>query len=209
MIRSKYFIVGIIFIGMMLPLSAHGAKAIGKITGLTGTAQIVREAVPSPITVTLGRPVHLRDRVRTGADSRLRIELIDGSILTLGERTDITLDQFEFVPEKKKRSAFFGIALGKLRIFARDLLKFKERDFKVRTPTAVLGVRGSLFLVWVTKVDSTIATMVVCFEGYGQVTSDYDPSQFVDLRAGNATDVIGPNPPTKPVLLTQEQLDQL
>jgi len=80
MIRSKYFLIGIIFIAMMLPLSAHAAKAIGKITKLIGTAQILREAVPSPITVTLGVPVHLHDRVRTGADSRLRIELIDGSV---------------------------------------------------------------------------------------------------------------------------------
>ena len=109
---SKYIIIGIVFMTMILPLSAHGAKAIGKITKLTGTAQILREAVPSPITVTLGMPVHLHDRVRTGADSRLRIELIDGSVMSMGERTDINLDEFEFVPEKKKRSAFFRIALA-------------------------------------------------------------------------------------------------
>ncbi len=63
--RSNYFIIGIIFIAMILPFSAHAAKVIGKITRLVGTAQILREAVPSPITVTLGMP---RSFTRQGQD---------------------------------------------------------------------------------------------------------------------------------------------
>lgn len=207
--KYKYIIIGIIFAAIVFPLSAHAAKPIGEITALRGTARIFREAVPRPIPVYTGMSVYLQDRVTTGANSSLRIELIDGSILSLGEKADLDLDKFEFHPKKKKRSAFFKIALGKLRIFARDLMKFRERDFKIGTPTAVVGVRGTLFMVWVEKVDSTIITKVVCFEGMTQVTSAFDPSQYVDLTGGYSTDVLGPNPPTKPVLLTQEQLIEL
>lgn len=120
-----------------------------KITRLKGKAEIIREAVPTPITASLGMDLELHDRIETAVDSRLRIELIDGSILSLGEEADLDLSEFEFDPREKKRSALFGMDIGKVRVFANDLEGFRKRDFKIQTPTAICGVRGTLFLVWV------------------------------------------------------------
>ena len=80
------WIVGLALLILAFPLTAHAADVIGKITRLKGTATIYRQAVSSPMKVTKGMPVHLGDRVKTGADSRLRIGLKDGSILTMAEK---------------------------------------------------------------------------------------------------------------------------
>jgi len=95
--------IAIVFLITILPVAAHAADVIGKITRLKGTATIYRQAVSKPIKVSKGTPVHLGDRVRTGADSRLRIELKDGSILSMAEKANLNLDQFEFDSKEKKR----------------------------------------------------------------------------------------------------------
>ena len=204
--RSRSLIIAAALVATLLPLPAQGAPVIGKITKLIGTAQILREPLPSPLTVTLGMPVHRHDTVRTGDDSRLRIELIDGSIMSLGERTDTTLDEFEFVPKKKRRFAFFKVALGKVRLFARNLVRFRERDFKLRTPTAVLGVRGTLVLVWV---QSKTITKVVCLEGAIELANLARPEDYVVLTKNLAADIIEDRAPTTPILMTEEQLREL
>jgi len=86
-------------------------------------------------------PVYLYDMVKTGAESRLRIKFKNGSILALGQKGNLNLDEFECNPQKKKRSDFFRMAIGKLRVFANDLKKFKGKSFEIKTPTAVCGVR--------------------------------------------------------------------
>ena len=95
--RHKLIIIGwIIFIGIFFAFPVHAAKEIGKITLLDGTAEITRESARVPMKAYVGMPLHLRDKVKTMAESRLRIELIDGSILSLGENAELDLDKFEF-----------------------------------------------------------------------------------------------------------------
>jgi hypothetical protein len=61
--RAKHFIIGILFLAIVLPLSAQAAQLVGNISKLKGTAQIFREEVPSPITAYVGIPLYLHDRV--------------------------------------------------------------------------------------------------------------------------------------------------
>jgi len=147
---SRKFLCQVLTLVLLLlafPLTADAADVIGKITRLTGTATIYRKAVSTPIKVSRGMAVHLGDQIKTGAASMLRIELKDGSILSMAEKANLNLDQFEFDPKGEKRSASFKMDIGKVRVFAKDLMKFKKQDFEIRTPTAVVGVRGTLFLV--------------------------------------------------------------
>jgi hypothetical protein len=81
------------------------------------------------------------------------------------------------MPGNKERNAEFRIVVGKFKVFAKDLMKFKKRDFQVKTPTAVIGVRGTVYMVWV--VDGNI-TQVVCFEGMLEVANQFD---FTDATA--------------------------
>jgi len=74
--RATYFIIGILFLAIVLPPSAQAAQLVGNISKLKGEAQIFREEVPSPITAYVGIPLYARDRVKTGDKSSLRIELL-------------------------------------------------------------------------------------------------------------------------------------
>jgi len=203
-VRLMLGLLALALLLLALPLTARADEVIGKITRLTGTATLIRQAVTSPIKAAVGMPVQLGDHIKTDAASMLRIELKDGSILTMGEKADLNLDRFEFDPNQETRSASFKVDLGKVRVFAKDLLKFKKKDFEIRTPTAVVGVRGTLFLVWVEEG----VTHVACFENKIQVSSYLEGRPFIDLTENFSTDVLKDQDPTTPVLMTEEQYKQ-
>jgi len=105
--KARYFIIGILFLAIVFPLSAQAAQLVGNVSKLKGTAQIIREGVISPIKAYVGMPLFLHDRVRTADDSALRIDLLDGSILSMGKKADLHLDDFSFHPRGKKEKRFF------------------------------------------------------------------------------------------------------
>jgi hypothetical protein len=97
------------------------------------------------------------DTVMTLEKSRVRFRMNDGSILSLASETKLKLNKTVHDKKKKSRSSFLSLALGKARFFVVKLLDYKRSEFRVRTPTAVCGVRGSDFILEATALE-TIAT---------------------------------------------------
>ena len=112
--------------------------------------------------IPLGMAVQLGDQLKTRASSGARIELKDGSVLSLGENAELNLEQFQFDEKKKERNALFNMAIEKLRVFTKEIAKLKKTNFRIKTPTALVGVGGSLFLFWV---QSSTITKIVCVDG--------------------------------------------
>ncbi|HKI50209.1 MAG TPA: FecR family protein, partial [Desulfobacteria bacterium] len=205
--RTKH---GLCFFILMLVVlfttSAFANDAIGEIKTIKGSATVSRQGISKPLKATQGMPLFLHDQLKSGPGARLRLLFKDGSYMTMGEKANLHLDQFEFDAKKQERNAEFRVVVGKFKVFAKDLMKFKKRDFQVKTPTAVIGVRGTVYMVWV--VDGNI-TQVVCFQGMLEVANQFDPSQYVNLTNGFSTDVIKNLGPSVPVLLTEEQMLEL
>jgi hypothetical protein len=207
--KAKYVICcAVILMMVFVPLGAYAAKAkaIGKITKVRGNAQLTRVGKVKPLRVKKRMKVFLNDKIKTAAKSAVRIKLKDGSVLSLGAKAQLELDEFEFSQDKQERKAFFSVLKGKLRVFANDLLGFKKKSFKVKTPTAVCGVRGTVFLVWV---KSGTLTQVVCYHNEVEVANVYQPEDFIVLAPEESTDVILNQSPGKPVLLSPEQMQEL
>ena len=202
--RRKYFMTTWMAIWMVVavPLSALAAVEIGEISRLRGTAHIQREAVDKPMPASEGMAVHLNDEIRTGARSSLRIKLKDQSVLTLGPEGHLKLNHFEFKPEEEERSALFDMVKGKLRVFARDLETYQQKDFKIKTPTAICGVRGTLFLVWV---QSDTVTKVYCFKNEIEVANVFAPEEVIVLTPSYSSDIVLKNAPTPPAFTTPQQ----
>ncbi|NJL59261.1 MAG: hypothetical protein HC887_06035, partial [Desulfobacteraceae bacterium] len=78
---------------------------------------------------------------------RIRLQLNDGSILTLASETRLLINQSVYDSDAKSRSSFMGMAVGKARFVVRKIHDALQSDFKIKTQTAVVGVRGSDFIV--------------------------------------------------------------
>ena len=129
---------GLCFFILMLVLlfsaSAHAKDAIGEIKSIKGTATVLREGDPKPLEATKGMPLFLHDQLKSGPGSRLRLAFKDGSYMVMGEKANLHLDRFEFDTRKQERNAEFRVVVGKFKVFAKDLMKFKKRAFQVKTP---------------------------------------------------------------------------
>ena len=124
----------------------HGST-VGRVLLVQGPVVIMHKDMLRGYWAKKDLPLFKRDIIVTQEKGRIRFEMNDGSILTLGSRTKLVIDRSVYDVKKKSRFSFFRLALGKARFWAKKLMDFRHSRFKVRTPTAVVGVRGSDFIV--------------------------------------------------------------
>ena len=135
-------------------------RPVGIVQQVLGDVVIMHGNVLKGYKAERGIRLYKGDTVMTLESGRVRFKLNDGSILSLASETKLKLTQSVYDKKKKRRSSFFQMALGKARFVVVKLLDFKRSEFKVKTPTAVCGVRGSDFILEVTD-SETIATALV------------------------------------------------
>lgn len=104
-------------------------------------------------------PLFKGDTLVTREKGRIRFTLNDDSIMTMASRSKLVLSQSVFEPKKKSRFSFLKMDTGKVRFFVKKMLNFRRSEFKVRTPTTVIGVRGSDFIVVATEMRTSITAL--------------------------------------------------
>jgi hypothetical protein len=128
-------------------------------------------------------PLFKRDIIVTQEKGRIRFEMNDGSILTLGSITKLVIDRSVYDAKKKSRFSFFRLALGKARFWAKKLVDLRYSKFKVRTPTAVVGVRGSDFIIKTTaKLTEVTALEETVLEVVSLAFPDVKPMLVTDFE---------------------------
>lgn len=91
----------------------------------------------------VGSPVYQTDRLVCGSAAKLSVEFHDGTVLWLGESSDLTVDAYAFVGDKPSRaSAALRFAKGVCRIVTGAITKLNPERFKVRMRMASIGIRG-------------------------------------------------------------------
>jgi hypothetical protein len=96
----------IICFGTTKPLFA--LELAGKVTRLRGEAYVLRAPQKAGKTTELKRQlfkdadIFVKDRIQTGEKSYIRLEMTDGSILSLGEKGNLFLSEFAYSKKKKK-----------------------------------------------------------------------------------------------------------
>ena len=101
------------------------------------------------------------DLLKTDAQGRLRAGLTDGSILSVGSNSELTVVQHDAVSQQTS----IEMNYGKLR---NQVVKITKPDgkYEVKTPNAVIGVIGTDFYVGY----SNNQTIVICYVGKVAVT---------------------------------------
>ena len=135
---------GLIFEDAFKP--GFGAS-VGKVGLVQGDVFIIHENTLVAYPAESDLPLFEGDTLITRKKGRVRFSLNDGSILTLASQTKLVINLSVYDPTKKSRFSFLGMDLGKVRFWVKKLVDFKNSEFKVKTKTAVVGVRGSDFII--------------------------------------------------------------
>lgn len=167
------------------PAAAQEEESAGQVVQQRGPVTALSEGVPRSLYI--GAFLRAGDRVRTGADARVRIELRDGSTLSLGANTEIVLSTY--LPEDDGR----GVLTLLLGIVRTSLSGVWSGGFEVRTRAAVASVRAT---DWITEIGGDRASVFVV-EGSVAVRGTGDDAQVV-LEEGFGVDVEAGQPPPPP-----------
>lgn len=102
-----------------------------------------------------GQALHVNERVVTGPQGAAAITLRDGTVLTMGQQSQMDMSAFAFDSTTQQGSAAIHLLQGSLRVVTGLLGKVSPDRFKVTTPTSVVGVRGTDFIVEANPVRDT------------------------------------------------------
>jgi hypothetical protein len=125
--------------------SLAGAAEIGQIKVSKGQVTIERDGKSLPAGV--GVRLQTSDVVKTGADGSVGITMDDDSLLSAGPNSVLSLDRYAFDPTTNKGRFDASLNKGTLAVISGRIAKQAPDAMTVRTPTAVLGVRGTEFAV--------------------------------------------------------------
>ncbi len=87
------------------------------------------------------------DRISTGKDGSASLILRDGTTIALGPNSSAQITQFQFDATTQQGNVLVELLQGSARFITGLLAKVNPERFKVKTPTAIVGVRGTDFIV--------------------------------------------------------------
>ena len=129
--------------------SAAVAADIGQIKVAKGSVEIQRGATKMPATV--GTGLQAADIVVTGADSSAGITFTDNSLVSVGPNSVFAIDKYSFDSTTHAGEFEGNLKQGRLAAVSGKMVKQSPESMRVKTPAAIMGVRGTEFVVRVTE----------------------------------------------------------
>jgi hypothetical protein len=139
---------GIASLALMVALgnAALAAETAGQVKTLKGSATIERsggQRMPAAV----GLPIQVSDRVVTAADSSVGITLRDNTMLTAGPNSVVDLSKYAFDSTTHAGELDASVRKGTLAVISGKLAKANPQNVQFRTPNAIMGVRGTEFVI--------------------------------------------------------------
>lgn len=142
-------------IGALVVLAGFAQAAfagdVGQIKTSKGSVVIVRGG--QEIAASAGTALQQSDRVVTRADGAAGISFNDNSLLSLGPDSVLDISHFSFEAKDQPDALEATLHRGTLSAVSGKIVAKTPEAMRIKTPTTVLGVRGTEFFVKVTNPD--------------------------------------------------------
>jgi len=174
---------------------AHAQQLIpiGRVTAMEGVVMRQYTGNPQAERLHLQSFVYQEDRIQTMAAAKVKLVLVDNTVLTLGPESSLRLTEYVYTPHSQVQKSILEVVAGIFRVVVQKVLP--HGVFEVYTRHAVAAIRGT---DWMAQVQPEATAMVVL---EGQVAVRHarpDMGGTVVLTAGTGTDVRGNAAPTPP-----------
>ncbi len=185
-------VLGAILLACVVPVGARAAEAIGKVVGVEGQVMILPSGGGQARQATAGTVLYEGDTIRAAKNSRAKLLMVDDSIITIAESTELRLSEYRLDDRQKTRNSTLSLITGKVRLLVSKLVAHRSR-YQVQTPTAVMGVRGTSVIVWTETDPATgkTTTFMLVLDGEisvtgAGVTKDVSAGMVIQISEGEA-----------------------
>lgn len=122
---------------------------VGIIHAIRGTVVVIHKATGEAYFGMEGDYIHENDALETLDKSRCRLRLFNEDVISMAPDSNLAVDEVAFSRKKRVKRSFFSMLKGKVMFYSSRLFSFKKSYARLKTPTAVVGVRGTKFGVYV------------------------------------------------------------
>jgi hypothetical protein len=129
------------------------AADVGLIKVSKGSVQIQRGG--EKLAATVGAAVQPADVIVTGADGSAGVTFSDNSLVSVGPNSVFAIDKYSFDSTTHVGEFEGNLKKGRLAAISGKMVKQSPESMKIRTPSAIMGVRGTEFVVGVDEAGTT------------------------------------------------------
>ena len=132
-------------LGLAALACAPAQADVGQIKTAKGQVSVERQGQALPGAV--GLLLEAADVLKTGADGSVGITMRDNSLLSAGPNSILALERFEFDAATSQGRFDAQLRRGTLAVISGRIAKQSPQAMTLRTPSALLAVRGTEFVV--------------------------------------------------------------
>lgn len=150
----RALLVGAAVLGLLSAVHAQGRIGV---TQATQNSPIGQPPGEVDRVLRVGTDVQANEVISTKDNDRAHLVFLDGTTLTIGPNSQLTIDKFIYDPTTQKGELAIGTTKGVLRVIGGRISKTSE--ITVTTPSAVIGIRGGIAVFGV-QASSTTSILV-------------------------------------------------
>jgi hypothetical protein len=129
-----------------------------------------------------GTKIYANEVVSTGEQAVAQLLFLDETSLSVGPRSEVTLDRFIYDANRGTGRMVLSASRGALRFVSGSM---ESRSYQIRTPVATVGVRGTVFDLLVTRnASGRMVTVLILVEG--ATVADFGGKQYTLSKPGQA-----------------------
>ena len=138
--------IKILLTALMLTLFSFSLVIANEFIGVVavGVGNISNQKNEKLIT---GSKIYFGDTIIISEKSNAQILLLDETALTIGEKSELTIDDFVYDPQTKVGKIVSNIKVGTVRVITGEISKQNPDNLEVNIPTGSIGARGTEFIV--------------------------------------------------------------
>lgn len=125
--------------------AGHADDVIGQVKTKMGDVKVLRHGASQPLSV--GDHLYQSDTITTAKGASVGITFVDNSMMSLGPASQLALDQFRFDTTTHAGVFNTSLAKGTLAVKSGQIVQQTPEAMHIKTPAALLGVRGTEFVV--------------------------------------------------------------
>ena len=128
-------------------VAAMGTSAVGQVSLLIGQVKVMRkDGAVEPLR--RGMAVHVGDRVETSANGHVHLRFVDNAALSVRPDSVLEIQAYQFDASRPELSEVrLQVDQGMARSISGRATEVDKNRFRLNTPVAAIGVRGTDFIV--------------------------------------------------------------
>jgi hypothetical protein len=130
--------------GVAFAVAAY-ANDVGQIKTVRGAVHVERDG--QRLAAAPGMNVRQSDTLVTGADGAVGVTFLDNSLLSAGPGSVLEIERYSFDSTTHIGQFDASLKKGTLAVVSGKIVKQSPGAMRVRTPSSVMGVRGTEFVV--------------------------------------------------------------